>query len=104
MLAADLLPDDPAVQLEAGRIFLQTGEFEGARQRAARILKIDPKNVDAQILTGNALAGLKNLDGAIEQVEKAIETDPRRTLSYTNLAMLQSARGDRQAAEVTFKQ
>src|SRR6266550_1507236 len=56
---------------------LQLGQrFEDARDRADRALRIDPKNVHALILKGNALAGLKDLDGAITQIEDAIKTDP----------------------------
>ena len=35
-----------------------------------------PGTPRALVLLGNSLAGLKDLDGAIEQVEQAIDEDP----------------------------
>lgn len=81
---------------------LMAGEFEGARLRARKVLDKSPRNVEAQILFANSLAGLKDLDGAVREVEQAIETDPRRGLSYTNLGALQFARGQRELAEPAF--
>jgi tetratricopeptide (TPR) repeat protein len=101
--AADLLPDDMAAQLTAGKLLLEYGQFEDARSRASKVLAKDPKNVDGLVLLGNSLVGLKDLDGAIGQIEEAIAADPHRTLSYTNLGILQAAQGSREAAESTLK-
>src|SRR4029077_12726466 len=60
VLAADLMPDDVAVQIKAGGLLLYAGMFEDARDRADKALAIDVRNVDALMLKGNALAGLKN--------------------------------------------
>jgi len=101
--AADLLPDNAGVQLRTGQMYLVTGHYPEARDRAAAILKVDPKNAAGLLLMGNALAGLKQLDQAVDLVSSAIDEDPKQTLTYANLAALQSAKGDTKAAEAAFK-
>ena len=101
--AADLLPGNVDVQLRAGFILLVAKQYPEARARALAALTKEPRNPRALILLGNALAGLRDLDAAIEQVEEAIDSDPQLTLSYVNLGSLQLARGDRDAAEDAFR-
>ena len=103
ILAADLMPDDVSVQLKAGEILLRVGRFDDAKGRAEKVLAIDPKNVDAIIIRGNALAGLKDLGGALVEIERAIQTDPTKGAGYSNLGAVQLAQGDVPAAEASFK-
>jgi hypothetical protein len=42
-----------------------------------QVLAVDSSALDAQIVRGNALAGLKDLDGAIAEYEEAIALDRR---------------------------
>jgi putative PEP-CTERM system TPR-repeat lipoprotein len=100
--AADLMPD-PAVQIKAGRVLLLGRRFDDARVRAQKALANDPNNVDALILLANALAGLKDLHGAIAQLEEAIKLSPERSQTYTNLGQLELSRGRREAAETAFR-
>jgi tetratricopeptide (TPR) repeat protein len=101
--AADLLPNDPAVQTRAATMLFMAGQFEDVRTRAQAILKKNPKDLDAQILYANALVGLKDLEGGVEQIEDAIQIDPSNAATYTNLALLKLAQGQRDAAEAAFK-
>ncbi len=101
--AADLLPDDPAVQVRAGGLALIQGRFDEAAARAKQVLAGNPRHVDAQILAANAKAGLKDVDSAIADVEQAIVLDPGRASSYTNLADLQIAAGQMADAEASFR-
>jgi len=101
--AADLMPDSVDVQVRAGRALLFSGQYPEAKARAIAALAKDPRNVGALMLLGNALASLKDLDGAIEQVQQAIDQNPQITLGYANLGALYVAKGDREAAEATFK-
>src|SRR5262249_50052710 len=87
--AADLLPNDLDAQLQATNLLIRAGRFADAQDRAKKVLDRDPHNVRATIALGNALAGLKDLSGAVDQLEEAIRLDPTRTGSYTNLATLQ---------------
>jgi tetratricopeptide (TPR) repeat protein len=103
MRAADVMPDNVVAQKEAGEMALRAGQFDVARQRALRMIKLQPKSVEGQILLGNALAGLDDMAGAISQVEQAIDADPTRTLSYANLGRLEYSAGNAAAAEAAFK-
>jgi Flp pilus assembly protein TadD len=102
--AADLMPDSVDAQMQAGFLLLVAGQYPEARARAVSALAKEPKNPRALVLLGNALAGLKDIDAAIEQVEQAIDEDPQFTLSYMNLGALRMAQGDREAAESAFRQ
>jgi putative PEP-CTERM system TPR-repeat lipoprotein len=100
--AADLLPDDVSLQLQAGSLLLLGGRFDDAKARAEKILNKNPKNVDAQLLSANAQAGMRNVDGAVAQIEEAIRIDPERSGTYSNLGALELGRGRRDAAERAF--
>ena len=101
--AADLLPTNITAQLKAGQMLLLARQFPEARARAEKILEIDPKSAAGLLLMGNAMAGLKDFDSAIEQIEGAIKEDPNQPLNYANLALIQNAKGDKTAAENAFK-
>jgi tetratricopeptide (TPR) repeat protein len=102
--AADLLPGDAVVQLDAARALLQEGQFEDARTRAERVLKADPANVGAHLMRATALAGLKDSAGAIDGLKEAIKLAPTRSGSFLDLASLELAQGRRAEAEAAFKQ
>jgi putative PEP-CTERM system TPR-repeat lipoprotein len=101
--AADLLPDDDDVQLDAARALLQAQQFEDARTRAEIVLKREPKHVEALIVRAHALAGLKDFDLAIESMEDAIEIDPTRSASHVRLGALQRLSGEGEVAESAYK-
>ncbi|HEY3886402.1 MAG TPA: tetratricopeptide repeat protein [Vicinamibacterales bacterium] len=101
--AADLLPDRADVQIKAGNLLLLAGHFLDARTRARAVLLKDQKNAAAMILLGNSLAGLKDLDDAIEVGRKAAELDPSRGGTYRNLGVLELAKGNSGVAEDAFK-
>jgi putative PEP-CTERM system TPR-repeat lipoprotein len=101
--AADLLPNDNEAQLKAATFLLIAGQSEDAKSRADKVLARDPKNVQAQVVRANALAGLKDLDGAIREINEAIELDPKQASTYANLGALELARGRQEDAETAFK-
>jgi tetratricopeptide (TPR) repeat protein len=101
--ASDLLPDDIPTQLKTGHLLIKAGRFNDAKARARAVLLKDQSNVDALLLLGNALAGVRNVDEAVNVIERAVGVDPERAGTYTNLAVLELAQGDRQQAEVAFK-
>jgi Flp pilus assembly protein TadD len=102
--AADLVPDVPEAQIEAGNLLLLAGRFDGAKAHAERVLTKDPQNLVAHVLLGNATAGLKDFDSAMKEFEEAIRLDPHQTSAYASLAAVQATEGDREAAERNFKQ
>src|SRR5262249_48931660 len=101
--AADLLPSSVDAQLKAGQLLLVAHAFPEARTRAEKALALDAKNVDALVLRGNALAELKDLDGAIAEYESAIAEDPSRNQAYMSLGAIQFVQGKHAEAEEAFK-
>src|ERR1044071_1712841 len=101
--AADLLPNDPSVQTRAATLLFMAGQFEDVRTRVQAVLKKNPKDLDAQLLYANALVGLKDIEGGVQQIEEAIKIDPSNAATYTNLALLKMAQGQRDAAEAAFR-
>jgi putative PEP-CTERM system TPR-repeat lipoprotein len=100
--AADLLPDNADVQLKAAQGLLLAGRFEDARALADKVLEKDKNNAKAQILRGNALAGLKDFNGAIAEYETAVATDPSMHEAFVNLGTVQFLRGNREESEAAF--
>src|SRR5687767_6982830 len=101
--AAELLPDDDDAQAQAGSFMLMAGRFQDAEALAARMLQRDPNSVQGHILRANALSGLKDLDGAIAEFEKALSLDPNRATTYAELGSVQLASGNRDAADKAFR-
>src|SRR5688572_17744428 len=92
--AADLLPNAVSTQLKAASYLLAARRFEDARTRASRVLQLDPNNVEAHLLTGRSLVGLRDLDGAVAEMEEAVRLDPGRA-TYTSLAVVNLAQNKR---------
>src|ERR1700722_3425855 len=96
--AADLLPDNAQAQIKAGRLLVNGGFFQEAKARARAVLKREPGNVDALIILGNALAGLKSLDDAVGVAGRAVQVDPERAGVYSTLGVFQLAHGENDLA------
>ena len=104
VLAADLLPDNAEVQVKAGSYLLLTEQFEDAKARAERALKLEPQNVEALLLRANATVRLKDVAGAIGDIEQAVAAQPPDARMYASLGMLRSMGGQQAEAEAAFKQ
>jgi Tfp pilus assembly protein PilF len=96
--AADVLVDRPDIQVKAGNLLLLAGRFDDAKVRAEKALAVAPKDVHSQILLANSLAGLKDMDAAVAEIEEAIKLEPERSATYANLGMLELSRGRREPA------
>src|SRR5207244_6295565 len=101
--AADSIPDNEDAQLKAGNLLLMAGKYQDAKTRARAALKKNPKNVAALVLLGNALAGLKDLESAVELSQQAALLEPQRSGLYRNMGIFQLARGEVDLAEKAFK-
>ena len=101
--AADLLPQNNDAQIKAATFLMLAGQFEDARTRILPVVERDPTNVEAQLILGNSLAGLKDLDGAVKEIESAIELDRSRGLTYSNLGALRLAQGQKDQAQAAFQ-
>ena len=101
--AADLLPQNVEAQVKAGRILLVARAFDEAKRPAPTAPSQSTPRTWTGLLRGNALAGLKDLDGAITEYEDAIALDPTKNVASSNLGMIQFAQGKREEAEETFR-
>ena len=101
--AADALPSDADAQVKAGKFLLLVGQFEEARSRAEKALKLDAKNFEAQVVLGNSLAGLKNFDGALQELEEAVKLDPGSAPLRSAVGVVQMALGKGTDAEAAFR-
>jgi tetratricopeptide (TPR) repeat protein len=100
---ADLMPGDADAQVHAGVFLLAGGAFEDAKDRALKALAVKPSHVEAQLLLAQSLAKMKDLNGAIDQVEKTLKADASEPLVLSTLADLRVAQGNPKAAEDAFK-
>jgi tetratricopeptide (TPR) repeat protein len=101
--AADLLPEDKDAQQKAGAFMLLANQFSDAQALALRMQQRNEADVEAQILLANALAGLKDMDGAITAFEKAVSMDPDRSATYSELGSVRMVTGDKAKAEAAFR-
>ncbi len=101
--AADLMPDDEDAQVQAGSFLLLAGRFQDAEGLASRMLQRNPNSVQGHIMRANALAGLKDMSGAVSAFETALSLDPNRATTYAELGTVQAQAGNREAAEKAFR-
>ena len=64
-------PSNMDAQLKLGEFYLLDRKFERAQEKAELVLNSNPDHVEAHILLGNALAGQKELDNAIAELQIA---------------------------------
>ncbi len=101
--AAELMPDRLDVQLKAGNILLAMRDFERARTTGETALAADPKSLEAQLLIAHALAGLKNNDAAVKEIEEAIQLAPADSRPYTTLGTIRMTEGNRDKAREAYE-
>ncbi len=102
--AADALPDDRDTQLKTARLLLLANAFEDAKARVAPLLAKNPKDIEARLVQANALAGLRDPDGALAQIEEALKLDPSDSQVFLSLGAVRQQAGDARAAENAFRQ
>ena len=102
--AADALPDNRALQLKATQLLLISRRFEDAKARADSLLAKDPKDVDAMLLRGNALAALRDSAGAVAEIEEAIKIAPANSDALVSLGAAQTQGGEKKQAEASFRE
>ncbi len=85
----DLQPDNTAAQLDLGNMMLAGGAAPQAQAKAELLLGKDPNNPDAHALLANVHAAKNEPGKAIEEIDKAIQLDGRRSNFYLNRAVLE---------------
>src|ERR1051326_4335646 len=77
-------PDDVTTSLHLAKLYLtvagnQPKIVEEAQQLVLKILKKDPNNVDALVLSGAASGDKRDYDTSVATLEKATSLDPKNT-------------------------
>src|SRR5262245_45063994 len=101
--AADALPDNRDAQLKATQILIALGRFEDAKSRATALLNKNPKDVDALLFRGTAMAGLQDPAGAIAQIEDALKVQPNDSRAFVYLGGVRMQTGNAKDAEDAFR-
>ena len=101
--AADLLPEDVDVQIAAGTLLLAARKPEDAVARADAALKVQPDNVSAYVLRGNALAGLSSFDEALKSIDEALRLDPKRGATFHRSGVPPTDAGTTRRCGVVFQ-
>jgi len=103
--ALDQRKDDLELHLEAGRILVGAEDSRSARQVLERAVQLDPTSYEARLLFAKALAGGgrgRNDEHIREQLERAIEANPRRPDAPLELGLHHRDLGEGEAAVAAF--
>lgn len=101
--AADLLPGRADVQIKAATLLIAGQQFEQARKHADLAVKADPASVEAQVLRAHTLAGLKDVDGALAELQRATDSAPGDFRPLASIGAIEAATGKLAEAEAAFK-
>jgi tetratricopeptide (TPR) repeat protein len=101
--AADALPNNRDVQLKAIQLLLVARRFDDAKARAANLLKKDPRDLDALLLSANAMAALKDPDSATKEIEEALKVAPEDSRAFVSLGGIQMGSGASKEAEASYR-
>lgn len=86
-------------QFDDAMFEFSTGNVDGAIDRLAAILSLDPQYFDAQLALGGAFYAKGNYDAAITEGHKAEKMKPHDQLVHTNLSRAYMKAGDKKPAE-----
>jgi tetratricopeptide (TPR) repeat protein len=100
-------PGDIEASLELGNIFLAAGPgdadmFGEAMRIAGKVLEVEPNNVAALVLSGNASAGLEDYRTSVEQFERVVGLDPNNTSAFISMGTSLTLQTDYERAERAF--
>ena len=96
------LKDDPKnadLLGQVGAIYMATHQFKEAGDYFARALEADPKNLHTRTQLASCLYYNGDVDGALQELNRAIAQDPKDANSLFNLGMIRwQGKSDRKGA------
>jgi tetratricopeptide (TPR) repeat protein len=96
-------PDDPTLPAARAQFALLIDDREQVREAVERSLSIDPDDPTALEARATYKAGIESdLDGALEDIQRAADIAPGSTSIWNALGLLQSARGAEREAEAAL--
>jgi len=87
-LAAEANPDNIIVNLRLGQVFLASGKLLEARTTVSEILEKAPDSIEAYHLLSGIHIQERNIEAAIETLEKVAVIDPSQVKTWLSLAQL----------------
>jgi tetratricopeptide (TPR) repeat protein len=101
--AVKLNPKLPGLMTLSGRLKQYMGDYTGAKADLRQGIVEDPNDFEAHVVLAAILNGERDLDGAQEQVNRALALRPDATLARYELARIEKTRGDVKAAVADFE-
>ena len=100
--AAELLPDEPDLQVKFGQNLLLQAQYDQAREAALRALDKQPGREEALMVLANTAVGLKDIDETRTLIQDLREKDQDRPGYHLALGVLALAQKDQARAESEF--
>jgi cytochrome c-type biogenesis protein CcmH/NrfG len=98
-------PNNGGVLAQIGRIYESTHQFKAAASYYTKSLELQPGNVEIRDALASCLYYSGNPDGAVQQLEQALKTDPKNANSLFNLGLIRwLAKKDGPGAITVWKQ
>lgn len=81
-------PQDPKPAKELGKLYFDEGFYADATTNFRQAAKLDPRDIETQMMLGTSLYGMSDYDGAKAAWEKATEIDPTKAEPWYNLGFV----------------
>ncbi|MDR3738549.1 MAG: tetratricopeptide repeat protein [Terracidiphilus sp.] len=81
-------PNNTALLLQVGALYHASHQYEQAAAYYGKVVQLDPKNVPARTKLAASLYRGGNPDGAIDQLNQALNVEPNDANSLFNLGMI----------------
>ena len=101
--AARLNPRLPGVDTLRGTVLSYLGDTEGAAAALRKAVEADPKDFEAQLGLGAVLHTERDLDGARQHLQRALQLKPNSTVAIYEWARLERTEGQAEAAARDFE-
>ena len=101
--AARLNPRLAGLDTLRGTVLNYLGDNEGAAAALRRAVAADPKDFDAQLGLGAVLHTNRDLDGARQHLQRALQLKPNSTVAIYEWARLERTEGQAEAAARDFE-
>lgn len=89
-------------ELALGRTLMKRGMPDKAIEKFAKVVELDPKNVDGRLAYGEALVSAKKYDDALLQFQKAKELAPQSKDAQIGVGTVQLEKGEADKAIETL--
>ena len=97
-------PNNYKAHVDIANMLISAKNYKLAKEQHLDLLiQQDANDPDVHMAVANYLAGMQDLPGALQEMQKAIALDPKRSELYLNLGMLQFSNQQNGAAEASFK-